>query len=381
MTPSLSVTSAGCAAFLEGGPLWRVAPRVLRRVAWIAALGWLPPALLTLVQAWQDPGVGASFAGDVAAHVRSLVAAPLLVLAERVCAPYLEMIAGHFLTSGLVAQADRARFEHAVHTCSRLCHAPAARAAVIALAYAAIAALLLLAPLQALPRWHLSPEGAPFSAAGWWHALVSLPLLLALFLGWLWRVLLWTLFLWRVSRLELRLVPAHPDHAGGLLFVAESMRAYWVLAFAAGAVVAGSVANGVLHAGHTLADYRIDVAAVAIFAVVAFGGPVLILSKVLVRARRRGILKYGAVATALGREFEEKWLNEPVRADALEVQDFSATNDLFATVANVYNMNLVAADLKSVATLAVMALLPFIPVVVLAVPIDVLVERISRLLF
>jgi hypothetical protein len=32
------------------------------------------------------------------------------------------------------------------------------------------------------------------------------------------RLALWFFFLWRVSRLELRLVPTHPDRAGGLGF-------------------------------------------------------------------------------------------------------------------------------------------------------------------
>jgi len=39
-------------------------------------------------------------------------------------------------------------------------------------------------------------------------ALVSLPLLLVLFFGWLWRLFLWVRFLWCLSRLDLHLIPA-----------------------------------------------------------------------------------------------------------------------------------------------------------------------------
>ncbi len=55
-----------------------------------------------------------------------------------------------------------------------------------------------------------------FSLAGWWHLLVSLPLLLILFFGWIWRLALWARFLFLMSRLNLRLIPAHPDNVGGL---------------------------------------------------------------------------------------------------------------------------------------------------------------------
>jgi hypothetical protein len=75
--------------------------------------------------------------------------------------------------------------------------------------------------------------------------LVSVPLLLLLLLGWLWRVLLWWRFLWLTARLDLRLIPGHPDLAGGLMFVGSSLRSFWLLSFALGAIAAGTVANRV----------------------------------------------------------------------------------------------------------------------------------------
>ena len=48
---------------------------------------------------------------------------------------------------------------------------------------------------------------------------MSIPIFQFLTLRWLYRLLLWFLFLWRVSRLDLRLAPSHPDRAGGLGFL------------------------------------------------------------------------------------------------------------------------------------------------------------------
>jgi hypothetical protein len=47
--------------------------------------------------------------------------------------------------------------------------------------------------------------------AGWWLGCVSLPLVQFILLRWYFRLLIWTRFLWQVSRIDLRLVAIHPD--------------------------------------------------------------------------------------------------------------------------------------------------------------------------
>src|SRR6185295_16877286 len=48
--------------------------------------------------------------------------------------------------------------------------------------------------------------------AGWWYAF-STTLLSFLFLRWAWRYGVWSWFLFRMSRIDLRLALAHPDHS------------------------------------------------------------------------------------------------------------------------------------------------------------------------
>src|SRR6202011_966718 len=47
--------------------------------------------------------------------------------------------------------------------------------------------------------------------AGLWYWIVCLPLFRFLMFRWLWRIALWWRFLWSVAKLELHLVPTHPD--------------------------------------------------------------------------------------------------------------------------------------------------------------------------
>jgi hypothetical protein len=58
-------------------------------------------------------------------------------------------------------------------------------------------------------------------------------------LRWYFRIFIWMRFLWQVSRIELSLVPTHPDRVGGLGFLGNTVYAFTPLAVAHGAQLAG----------------------------------------------------------------------------------------------------------------------------------------------
>src|SRR6185436_519355 len=64
------------------------------------------------------------------------------------------------------------------------------------------------------------------SLAGWWLGCVSLPLFQFLLLRWYFRLFIWARFLWQVSRIELNLMPLHPDRCGGLGFLSSVSYAF-----------------------------------------------------------------------------------------------------------------------------------------------------------
>jgi hypothetical protein len=342
--------------------------------------------VLTIVQSIaQDSGGPGAFFPDIAVHARSLLAAPMLIVAEAVCAPRLNAIAQQFLDAGLVREPQRARFDAAVASTRLLLQSPLAGIGVVALAYAMIAGLIALFPVDQLPAWHRIGDAAvlSYSAAGWWHAFVSLPLLLLLLLGWIWRLCLWSRFLWLVSRLDLHLIPAHPDHAAGLIFVGHSLRALSVLALALGTILAGGAANNLLrHAGSFFAHTFIVAGAVG-FVVALFSAPLLVFSERLVREWQRGVFAYGALASDIGARFEGKWFGPgaPANDDNLAAPDFSSTTDLYQVVSNVYEMRFVPVDLTSVTLLIGAMLLPFVPVLPLAMPIGEIMQGVKSLLF
>ena len=300
-------------------------------------------------------------------------------------APQLDAIALHFVDLGLITAEDRPRFDAAVSSARRFKDSAIVEVVVVAIAWGLAPVLFLAAPGHVPADWQRSAAAAglrSFSPAGWWALLVSSPLLFSLLFGWLWRLLLWARFLWRMSRLDLQLVPAHPDRAAGLMFVAYSLRAFSVLGFAQGCIVAGAVTRRVIEQQVSPLDYRYQIAGVVAFIVVGSSLPLLVFTDRLVAQWRRGVGQYGALAVSVGQRFEHRWFPRQGRIDdaALKAPDFSAQTDLYSIVANVYQMRLVPVDPRSFLFLLVATLLPFVPAVLTAVPIDVVLQRVAQMI-
>lgn len=362
-------------------------PADLQKIAWrragaAAALAWLPLLVLSALQERAGPVPDHGFVRDVAAHARYLAAIPLLIAAEAWCLPQLSAIVRHFSDSGLIGGADRARWEARVASARRLLDGRGVEVALTAAAYLATALLAGVLFPRAGSTW-ASPAGG-LSAAGWWRTLVSQPLFVLCVFGWIWRVLVWARLLWAASRLELRLVPSHPDLAGGLRFVSTSLRAFGPVALAFGTVIAGTRAGEVLENARPqsgLGDGGAMILAVVV-ALALFAAPLLCFAWPLHRARLRGMIEYGALAGALGRRFEERWIGpvEGIDAGALEVQDFSATTDLYSVAANVRGQLLVPMALRDLAGLALWTLLPFVPLLLLVTSLSNLLGHVAKLL-
>ena len=359
--------------------------RVGKRALLVVLIGWAPLAVLSAVQAfaWSSQTVG-SFFSDYAVHARYLIAAPLLILAEADCLPRLGRIALHFLDAGLVADEDLARYERAVSSTRRLLDSTIGEVLAVIAAYAVAILLLFYVMPEQFPEWYRSESGKflGLSAAGWWHALVSLPLLLMLFVGWLWRLILWGRFLFLMARLNLRLIPSHPDHAAGLKFVSLSLNRFRLLSLAMGSMVAGTIANRVAHHGQHLLEFKNFAIGLTVIVLIFFAGPLFVFLRRLRQTRMRGVLEYGAFAVSLGAQFENKWLvgTKKVGPASLEVPDFSATTDLYGVAANVYEMRELPFNLKDLIRPVAAGLAPFLPVALLDAPLQVIVDSVIKLL-
>jgi len=206
--------------------------------------------------------------------------------------------------------------------------------------------------------------------AGWYAAVVSVTLFQFLLGLGVWKWLLWTLFAFRLSRFNLRLVPTHPDGHGGLGFLSLTPIAFGPVSFAAAAVIAATWRYEILHSGAKLMSFKLPaIVFVAIVAVIALG-PLLFFLPRLVRLRQQGILEYGVLAQLQTSDFHEKWVLG--RSDC-EGQFFTApetrTIGNFAqTYKRVGDLNPFPADKEAFIGLALSVAIPMLPMILAVVP-------------
>src|SRR5215472_2014018 len=120
-----------------------------RRALLVIAVGWLPIIVLTIVQSlvlWSDQIT--SLFREVGGHARYLIAAPLLVLAERECAPWLGAIILNFIESGIVPDRARSGFEAAVESTRKLLKSTTVEIVAILFAYLVVAAATYSQPID-----------------------------------------------------------------------------------------------------------------------------------------------------------------------------------------------------------------------------------------
>lgn len=357
-------------------------PRVIRRAVAAAAIAWVPLAISVIAQTIVvRDGSAASFFTDFGVYARYLITIPALFLAESDCIPRLEAIVRHFVTTGLIANKDLLRYERAVASTRRLLNPPYGDLIAFVATYLVVLAFSAYISPEMVPHWQRGGPGR-YSIAGWWNFFVSLPMLLILFFGWLWRLVLWARFLILVAALDLQLLPSHPDQAGGLKFVSTSLRGFRLISLGLGAVVAGTVADRVLIHGQDLLSFKMLVIGLLIFLLILFAGPLTVFVTRLRQTKTRGTFKYGALANRLGEEFEAKWLSpdKPASSEMLEAPDFSATTDYYAVTANVYEMRDVPFRPKDLISPLIPALLPFLVVAMFTIPVHVVVDSIIKLL-
>jgi len=339
------------------------------------AVTWVPLAAFSAVQ-MRSPDVpeAAAFWRDFGVHGRYLISVPLFILGDAVCVPRLWRLIDHFADAGLVE--DLEGFEAAAASAHRGFGSRKALIGIALLAWIGAALVTHSYSLERLPAWYIGHGAtAPFSLAGWWHVLVSLPLALTLVFVWFWRLCVWALLLLRVARCRLRLIASHPDRSAGLGFLGASLHAFAPIAFALSTISASREVALILN-HHELSRHHLYVnIGFAAFSMTLIVLPLCAFTPPLMEAARRGGRAYSKLALQLGQAFETRWLTpDSSRADEdiLRVQDFSATIDLYSVVAGARGLRLVPVSRRNLLALGVVLALPFAPVLVMMVPVHVI---------
>jgi hypothetical protein len=391
----MSLAALSVFSLVNGGLLNRVWRRtglsgdalqwVPRRAFVAAALAWVPLLLISMVDgnAWGN-GVALTFLKDVETHVRLLIAVPLLILAEVKVHQRLHPIVRIFVEQGLIPDTARKRFDAAIASAVRLRNSVAAELLLIVFVYSVGLYMWRYQVSIDVASWHIAAGEGPagLSRAGWWAALVSMPMFQFLMLRWYFRFFIWARFLWQVSRIDLNLESIHPDGTAGLRFLSLSGRVYSVFLLAMGAVLAGMIANRIFYAGAKLLEFKVEIlgwVAVLVFLIL---GPLLVFVPKLRAARRRGILKYGRLGQRYASDFHGKWTGggQPPDEPLLGTPDIQSLADIRNAFLVVEGMRLAPFGMKTVTSLATYVVLPVAPLLLTTFSVEQLVDRMLKAL-
>jgi hypothetical protein len=363
-------------SLVVGGPLFQLFRRahlagdglelLWRRIFLLAAIAWIPLFVLALLSGQLlGDDVPIPFLLDVETHVRFLIALPILVAAELVVHRRLLAAVRQFVERRIISAADMPKFRQAIDSTRRLRNSVWIELALIAFVYTVGTWIWRNEIALASASWYASSTdaGIRLTTAGWWYAWVSVPLFQFILLRWYFRFLLWFLFLFRVSRLDMNLVPTHVDRTAGLGFLGGSTAAFAPVLFAQGAGLAGLIASHIFFAGETLPEFKVQIVAFAAFFIIVTLVPLMVFAPRLAEAKRTGLRNVGRLASRYSEGFEGKWLRDdaPEGRELLGSADIQSLSDLGNSFSVVQEMRLVPFGWRDVTRLAAITLAPFLP--------------------
>jgi hypothetical protein len=380
-----------------GGPLFQLLRRshltgdtlelLKQRIVVISLLAWLPLLVLSALEGQALGGkVAMPFLLDLEVHCKFLVIVPLLIISELVVHQRMRFVVKQFLERNLIPGGALPRFDAAIASAFRLRNSVLAEVLLIAFVYV-VGVLIIWRHYTTLATatWYAVPtgEGLKLSLSGVWYGYVSQPLFQFMLMRWYFRIFIWTRFLWQVSRIDLSLVPTHPDRVCGLGFLSNTIYAFAPLAVAHGGLLAGFIANRIFYLGAALPQFKIEIAIVVVFLLCIVIGPLLLFAPQLAEAKRKGNREYGTLAERYVREFDAKWLRGGAPADeplvgSGDIQSLADLNNSFEVVRT---MRIVPVTKEAILLLAAATLVPVVPLALTMMPLEELLKKLIGIVF
>jgi hypothetical protein len=354
----------------EGGPLRRLerALRIARgdRYDWLRrsvaffAVGYLPVlvfgCVFRLVNGSWIPAMT-----SVETHVRAIVSIPLLLAAELFVETRAITAGIYLVESGLVAPVIN-EYRAAIERTARLRNSVFAEVALLA---ASLGTVFV---------------DSTFVGGTWVAAWGNLPMVIIarfLLFRWLWRWLLWSVFVARFARLRFVLRSTHPDRMAGLGPLLEPSYAFCAVVAAVSSSIAASWATLMIRANMPASTFYPMAATYAGLALLLIGLPACLLAVRLVQIRREGLRHYGAFAHRYARAFEDRWFFAG-GTEALGAPDIQSLADLGGSYDVLTQIRVFPWTRRVVLFAVGCALLPMVPLLLLEVELGELVVRLVK---
>lgn len=386
-------------ALFLGGPLFQLLVRLRltnqnlgllkKRVICLTLFAWLPLLLLSILEgkAWGNTAV--PFLYDIEAQARFLVALPLLIAAELLVHKQLRLLVGQFIDREIIPEKELPSFKKLIISAMKLRNSVAAELILLLLVFGGGHYLwskisIMETAASSAETWYATIDkgGIHTSLAGYWYTFISRPLFQFIGYRWYFRILIWARFLWQTSRLNLNLIPTHPDRACGLGFLGMTCSVFSPLVIAHGVLFAGLIANAIFFAGAKLTDFMTLVPSIVLFVMLIVLGPLFVFSPALMRAKRIGLLDYGTLASLYVGEFDFKWMQGGVADERLmgssDIQSLADLGNSFQVIDGIRSYPF---EKRAAIQVLLCVLAPILPLVLTMIPLDKLIKNLLVVIF
>jgi hypothetical protein len=375
-------------AFVPGGLLWKLIDKagferkgnrfkIMLAIVFVL-LCWLPLVLLSFYQlGWNQ--FFQLFVRDVATQVRFLFVFPLLLFARPFVRKRFKETIQIFYDSNIINQDNHIQFEKNVDWLFRWRNSLIVDILLIILVYYAF--YVRETGPSILPDFYapwLRYE-SKLSAAGWWYVLFSLPLLQLILYRWLYNIVTWIIFLWKTSKIDLKLSSLHPDGVGGLGFLRYTQLSFFPVALGFSSVVAAGMSNLIIFSGASIHEFAVLIGSLLVFVILLFILPLLVFVPLLASVKRKYFFEYSKDAWDFARTYEK------------ELKDFYETGenrpdtswhvDLIGSFEKTDSMGILLIDKVVLLSFVFAVILPFIPVIAQEIPLtEVIKTLVSKFL-
>ena len=373
----------------------------LSRIAFrVSLFAWLPYAVFNLLgdRAFADPFQ--HLVGDMSVHVRLLVSLPVLILTRKLVYRKGSLTVDHMLRSKLLFDfSQENQLRGTLEKVTNFFQAKLYPLIPLCIVILLLVVRLILRGNPHIQNWQgdfMNSEQNPSRThlAQIWLLWVGLPIYQYLLLDWGFRIIGWTSVLWRLSRLDLRINPLHPDSRGGLAFLISPQIAFAPLCFAIASVVAIDQRTFLLQSNFSHESLLEIALTVLIPMLVVFLGPLLFFTPQLFLKKSPLLLADSRFGGVLTEEFQRRWIDplmtsrvhetsqipEVPQPLALDRPDSSVFIDYINIFKSAAGMKVLIFDRYSFIPFAVATLLPLGALLLVRLPLREIFHLIAKVM-
>jgi len=377
---------------LLGGPLHRLGLRLglVRGQANTfplgLALGVLPWCILAILVLIEGTGKSVFSTIGIAGHVRLLVAIPLLFFSEALVTPRMTAFVRQMIESEIVRASELAAFDSELSRIQRWKDAWLPEWVCLLISIA-----LIIAPresqglgLSIIPAaLDMANAGSNMTLTAYWYWMVCLPLYRFLLLRWLWRLMLWWHFLWRLSKMNLHLVATHPDHAAGISFLEMVHAGFAPLILGMTSGLSATFVEAISIKAMPIGMIYPFIGVWLGLCIVLFICPLFVFVRQLRDCKVAGWAAYTSMGAHYVSDFEKKWTGrdriQSGHEALLGTPDIQSLSDLNNSLSTVMNMRLAPVSKRLVVKLGMAVFLPLLPIFTINLPVSELMQILLKI--